>query len=373
MNGFEPTLKTQIRHFFQSAWAPFLVVGVIVLLLIAGRLCLEPWIQARNRPVFTGPSLESIQQIVSDVLTAQEVKSQILPPRGRHAARWRVNVPQDLPKTDLYVSLQKSLLDIGVRVLQARADPASGRVDLELGWADSCLLLLELNPADYRRNAGRIAILIDDFGDRNDVFARSFFDLDGDITVSVIPGLAHSRDIAEAAAERGCEVVIHLPMEPLEGRYPSNGYTLITEMSEEQVMKVLDAAIRQLPEAAGLNNHMGSKVTADRRMMGYLMAAMKDKHLYFIDSRTTAASVAYAAAVSAGLRCAERDVFLDNDADSKATIRKAFADLAARAAEHGTAVGIGHCHRNTLEVLREDMPGLQERGFRFVRLSQAVL
>jgi polysaccharide deacetylase 2 family uncharacterized protein YibQ len=361
--------QTENRSFFRSSWAPFLVGGCLILFLVTGRLLLDSWIAKSRQPAVSYPSPEAIKQIVQDVLIAHEVQWKL---PSREGDLWQIHLPSDLPKTDLYVSLNKSLNAIHVCVLRAKGDPVSGHLKLELGFLDSCLFRLELIPAAFRRNNGRIALLIDDFGDRNDAFARSFFKLEGAITISVIPGLAHSREISELALGNGCEVVIHLPMEPLEGKYPDQGYTLITEMSAEQVAEIYRKARRILPGASGLNNHMGSKVTADRRIMGYLMEAMKSDELYFVDSRTTAASLAYDLALAAGMRCTKRDVFIDT-VQKRESVEKSLEELAKIAEKNGTGVGIGHCYRITLEVLREKIPELKARGFRFVRVSEVVL
>ncbi|MFC1568915.1 divergent polysaccharide deacetylase family protein [bacterium] len=364
--------KNQVQQFFESVWAPFLVGGIIILMLIAGRLLLDAWIVSHtDPPPPAGPSSEEIQQMVSEVLVAHEVRWDAIARQSHSALQWQVHIPMDLPESDLYVSLQKGLMGIGAEVIQSHHDPMTGQLRLELGWVDSCLLALRFVPADYKRRAGQLAILIDDFGDRSDAFTQSFFDLDADITISVIPGLSHSKAIANTALTQGCEVVLHLPMEPIEGKYPNYGYTLITEMSQEQVGSVFQKAVKNMPGASGVNNHMGSKVTSDRRIMGYLMDAIKSENLYFLDSRTTTTTVAYDIALSAGLRCAKRDVFLDTD-QNKDAIKRSLIELAQKAEKHGSAIGIGHCYRNTLEVLREEIPKLQDQGFRFVRLSQVV-
>ena len=106
--------------------------------------------------------------------------------------------------------------------------------------------------------------------------------------------------------------------------------------------------------------------------MGYLMRAMKSDPLYFVDSRTTAASLAYDLALAAGLQCAKRDVFIDTE-QKRESVEKALDNLAEIAEKDGAAVGIGHCYRITLEVLREKIPELKSKGFRFVRVSEVVL
>jgi len=363
---------SQIRQFFESIWAPFLVGGFIILFLIGSRIILDSWIKAHSEsPQPMGPPVEEIQQRVSDVLVAYEVRWKAVSDPAASTIQWQVQIPADLPESDLYVSLQEGLFDMGAEVIRSHHDPKSDQLQLDLGWADSCLFRILFIPVNYKRRAGRIAILIDDFGDRWDTFTQSFLDLDGDITISIIPGLSHSRETANQALAQGREFVIHMPMEPMKGSFPDQGYTLITEMSQDQVKVIFEKSIKHLAGASGVNNHMGSKVTADRRIMGYLMNVMRSEDLYFIDSRTTAASVAYDMALSAGLRCAKRDVFLDTDSN-KRSIRSSLLELTKKAEEQGVAIGIGHCYRNTLEVLREEIPKLQTQGFQFVRLSEVV-
>lgn len=367
MNFSDIPRKSRAGSFLENNWAPFLLLGLFILIIISSRLILDQYIASHHqskRP--SGPSLQQIQQIVSDVLVAHEVRWE-----SQSQNHWQVKIPADLPSSDLYISLQESMMGIGAEVLHSLSNPMTNELEWNVGWADSCLLTIQFVQANYKREAGRIALLIDDFGDRNDAFAHSFFDLESSITISVIPGLSHSKAVAEAALSRGCELVIHLPMEPLQGEYPKHGFTIITEMSQENVEEVFQKAFRALPGASGVNNHMGSKVTEDRRIMGYLMNAIKDKNLYFLDSRTTAATVAYETALAAGLRCAQRNVFIDADSDKEA-IRRSITVLADDAEKNGAAIGIGHCYRNTLEVLREEIPRLKANGFRFIRISEAV-
>lgn len=367
MNYSDFSGKSQIRSVLDSNWIPFLILGLFILVLILGRLILDNYLGSHQMTELpSGPALEKIQQVTSDVLVAHEVRWE-----SRVSNHWKVQIPADLPSSDLYVSLQESIIGIGAEVIHSYSNPMTNELEWDIGWADSCLLKIQFIPADYKRETGRIALLIDDFGDRNDAFAHSFFDLEGSITISVIPGLVRSKAVAEAALAQGCELVIHLPMEPLQGDCPKHGFTIITEMSQENVENVFHKAFRELPGASGVNNHMGSKVTADRRIMGYLMNAIKSEGLYFLDSRTTAATVAYETALAAGIRCGQRDVFIDNDSD-KESIRRSISMLAADSEKNGMAIGIGHCYRNTLEVLREEIPKLKARGFRFIRISEAV-
>ncbi|MBN1779519.1 divergent polysaccharide deacetylase family protein [bacterium] len=366
----EQSFREQSRRFFRSDWAPVLIGGTLIALLIFGRLVLDRRFSDAGKQIPAGPSREVFEHAVGEILVAHEVSWEPVHKRQDSRTRWQVRIPADLPESDLYVSLQKGLFEIEAGVLRSHSDPATKNLVWELGWGDSCLMILDFVQSTVKRSSGRIAILIDDFGDRDDAFARSFLNL-GPVSISVIPGLPKSEQIAARAMERGIEVLLHLPMEPLEGRYPDPDYTIITEMSREQVEDVFHRALKALPGVRGVNNHMGSRVTGDRRIMGYLMAAIKPENLYFLDSRTIASSVAHEMAMTAGLRCAERDVFLDTDQETE-SIRLMMAKLADTAEQNGKAIGIGHCYRSTLEVLRAEIPRYQEKGFRFVRLSELM-
>jgi polysaccharide deacetylase 2 family uncharacterized protein YibQ len=365
------SLHQQSSQFFRSNWAPVLIGGLLVCGLFIGRMLTVGHSDHAKSPADYRPSRAAIQQMVRSVLTAHEVTWKEQRPGSDKIEQWHISIPADLPEIDLLVSIQREIKGIGVSVLRSRSDPVSDFVIWDIGSADSATLSLRFIQSDQKRSLGKIAILIDDFGDRSDALAYSFLDLDANLSISIIPGLPRSKQITSEAMARGHEIVLHLPMEPVDGSYPDHGYTLITEMSQEQVTDVFRKAYKLLPGIKGVNNHMGSKITTDRRIMGYLMTAIKPYNLYYLDSRTIATTVAYETAMANGVRCAERDVFLDTNQD-KESIRKSMSELAEKAETNGTAIGIGHCHPNTLDVLREEIPRLEERGFRLIRLSEAM-
>jgi polysaccharide deacetylase 2 family uncharacterized protein YibQ len=196
-------------------------------------------------------------------------------------------------------------------------------------------------------------------------------ELGTEITISVLPGRSMSRRISEEAALRNFEVILHLPMEPLEADYRKDGYTIVSGMSAAEIRRILHRGLQDVPHASGVNNHMGSRVTADRRLMNVCLEEIRERALYFIDSRTTPETVAYDLARRMGIPCAERDVFLDVEREESA-IRRSLRLLADEAAQKGYSIGIGHCHPMMLKVLGEEVPALIEQGFRFVRVSDVV-
>jgi uncharacterized protein len=216
----------------------------------------------------------------------------------------------------------------------------------------------------------RLAIILDDMGNDR-VAADSLLALPFPLTLSVLPHLPLSTEIADEASRRGDEVMLHLPMQPDSETTPSEAIELRLGMPGGEVRSVLAGMLETVPHASGVNNHEGSKATADSKLMDALMPVLRDRGLFFIDSRTTASTVAYDTARRYGVRTASRKVFLDDSLENKA-IREQ-VDLAERDAEHdGEAIAIGHPHPETIAVLREMLPRLKRQGVQLVFASDLV-
>jgi polysaccharide deacetylase 2 family uncharacterized protein YibQ len=212
----------------------------------------------------------------------------------------------------------------------------------------------------------RLAIVIDDLGNDR-AQADSLFRLDYPLTVSVLPHEPNSTEIAEEAHRRGYQVMLHLPLASNAGA-KEEPIELHPGMDSADVEKTFAGMLDTVPYASGVNNHEGSLGTADSTLMDELMPLLHQRNLFFIDSRTTAATVAETAAHSAGVPAASRNVFLD-DEESASAIRKQF-ELAIRVArEKKSALAIGHPHAETLQVLTEMLPEAERQGVRLVFAS----
>ena len=215
-----------------------------------------------------------------------------------------------------------------------------------------------------------IVLILDDVGFDHQPLAPAMA-IDPNINFAVLPNSRNGHDFAEVLHARGFEVLCHLPMEP-EG-YPSvspGSGAVLTSMSNNEIARATRSSIRSVPFARGVNNHMGSRATADRRVMASVLGALP-AGMYFIDSRTTSSSVAGPLAHAMRVKTASRNVFLD-DVQSEPEIRRQLASLAHAAEQHGVAVGIGHMYPPTIRVLAEEAPALRARGVRFVRASAIV-
>ena len=216
----------------------------------------------------------------------------------------------------------------------------------------------------------KIAIIIDDFGQSLDR-ARCFFDLEIPVAFSVIPFLAASRQVAQTAHRKGFDVMLHMPMEP--SGWPDTdagpGVILLT-MGREEIQARVRAALKGVPYVVGVNNHMGSRFTADRQHIAWALEEIRENNLFFVDSLTSTRSKAYHEARKIGLATARRSIFLDNVQNAQA-IRIQLKKLVAQARRHGWAIGIGHVYPITCQVLKSEYNYLNTNA-ELVRVNSLV-
>jgi polysaccharide deacetylase 2 family uncharacterized protein YibQ len=195
----------------------------------------------------------------------------------------------------------------------------------------------------------RLAIIIDDCG-QWPVTERAFVALPFPVTLSVLPHVRFGPAIARAADAAGQGVMLHLPMQTVSGRYPGPG-TITTAMDDAAIRNDVQGDLDELPEARGVNNHEGSLATADSRVMNDVVAVLARDGRFFIDSRTSAASVGATVAREHGVPTAQRNVFLDN-VDNEAAVAARLREALDDARAQGSAIAIGHPRPATLAAVR---------------------
>lgn len=216
----------------------------------------------------------------------------------------------------------------------------------------------------------RLAILMDDLGgDRS--AADAIFALHIPITVSILPFHAHSQDIARNARQRGCGVMLHLPMQAVGNESPEQ-QELRPGLSPEEVRNMVEQMLDAIPGADGVNNHQGSQATADPALMNVLMGELKDEGVFYVDSRTTAATVAFDAAKREGVPTAYRNVPFLDDVQTKDAVKRQLQLALRGAKQKGEAISIGHPHPTTLAALREMLPEAKKQGVQLVLVSELV-
>ncbi len=205
-----------------------------------------------------------------------------------------------------------------------------------------------------------VAIVVDDIGYDREVTAL-LLTLDAPLTFSVLPYGPFSRQLSAEARAKGHEIMLHLPMEPNEfpAVNPGPG-ALLTQMTPDEMLAQLTADLEQIPGLKGVNNHMGSGLSTSPERMRQIFTVLKKRGLYYIDSRTTADTVARPSAQKLQIPFAERDIFIDHFEDEK-FIRDQLKRLIKRAQRQGYAVGIAHPHTITYQVLADFLPQLKEK------------
>jgi len=216
----------------------------------------------------------------------------------------------------------------------------------------------------------RLAIIIDDLGNDR-AAADAIFAMQCPITISVLPNHSRSIEIAQEAHRLGYQVMLHLPMESVGNERPE-AQELRPGMSAAEVSKLVDGLLQAVPDVTGVNNHQGSQSTADAALMDELMLVLREHKLFYVDSRTTTATVAYDAAQRSGVRSGFRNVpFLDDVAEVGA-VRKQLQLALRDARKKGDAIAIGHPHPATLQAMRDVLPGAKSQGVRLVFVSEVV-
>ena len=251
-----------------------------------------------------------------------------------------------------------------------------------------CVIMAAGSPSSFEVSASRaiahaqtaggeevrtVAVVIDDFGNGMNGTAE-MMKLPIKITAAIMPFMPTTKQDAEEAHKHGHDVIVHMPMEPNKGlrKWLGPG-ALTTDLSDEDVRRRVENAIDDVPYAIGMNNHMGSKVTADERMMRIVLGVCKERGLFFLDSRTTYKTVVPKIAAELGVPIVSNDVFLD-DVYTVQHISKQISVLRKHLESHVSCITIGHVGppgKFTASVLQQSIPVMQQ-NVQFVKLTALI-
>ncbi len=212
-------------------------------------------------------------------------------------------------------------------------------------------------------------LIIDDLGNnrRRDC---AILNLPGKVNLAVLPFTPHGKSLAQQAPEAGKEVMLHAPMATVTPNSPGRGELDVT-MARDDFIRILSTSIDDIPNLRGMNNHMGSALTQQWEQMTWVMAELRRRGLYFVDSRTSEKTVAALAATHYGIPHLSRRVFLDNQRDEEA-IAAQLSEAVDSARQDGVAVAIGHPYPETITVLREQLAQLSEQGVQLALVSEVL-
>jgi polysaccharide deacetylase 2 family uncharacterized protein YibQ len=218
----------------------------------------------------------------------------------------------------------------------------------------------------------KVIIIIDDVGLEMTHFTE-LMNLSEKLTVSILPGEKYSNICAEIAHQKGFEVMLHQPMQPrdtAENHIGSGG--IFVSMKPETVKKILIENLCNIPHIKGVNNHMGSYATTRKELMKVVMKVLKEKKMYFVDSITTGRSIAYQAALDAGVNALKRDIFIDANEGYEYAIKQ-LTQLKKIARRKTISVAIGHCKPATIRALKNLLPEFEKDGIEVVRASEVFV
>ena len=217
-----------------------------------------------------------------------------------------------------------------------------------------------------------LSLVIDDLG-YSLKQGKTALNLKGNHTYAIIPGTTYGKKLAAIAAKSDREIILHLPLQASNLKAASESNTLTESMNENQITFNTIAMLSEFPNIKGINNHMGSHLTEIGYFMRPIMASIKAyrSQLYFLDSRTSALSVAYIEAHNSGLDSISRDIFLDNEHTNLESIKLQLEMWLKKARDKGSAVAIGHPHPETMSLLTERLPSLAKE-FRFMKISELI-
>lgn len=218
----------------------------------------------------------------------------------------------------------------------------------------------------------KVAIIVDDMGYSLKAI-NEICSLKKPITIAILPFSPLAQETARIAKDHKLEVILHLPLESLPDPEANNNIKGIihSRMSEEEVREALEENIKQVPYIVGVNNHMGSKITADARFMNIILTRLKESNLYFIDSLTTGNSIASSLARDLKIPSATRHIFIDAEND-EVFIKNQLLSLFRLAQQNGKAIGICHPGEKTLRILAENIYLIEEYDLQPVYASQLV-
>ncbi|MDI9244452.1 divergent polysaccharide deacetylase family protein [Marinobacter sp. CHS3-4] len=224
----------------------------------------------------------------------------------------------------------------------------------------------ETDQANQRHLPPTIAIIIDDMG-HNKFEGERLIAMDQPLTLAFLPYRRHTVDLAKKAHKRQKEIMLHAPMANTR-MFDLGPGGLSQEMGRAEIAQTLRRALRSIPHVQGVNNHMGSLLTQRLEPMDWVMAELNHYPVYFVDSRTIASSVAGDVAAAYRIPTLTRDVFLDHE-QSEEYVHKQFQLLIKRAKENGSAIGIGHPHKVTVDYLEKHLPLLDAQGVAIATVS----
>ena len=394
----------------KSAW--MIALGVIVIALLYLKFAAGP-----NQPLthrydiektgagavidFTGSANkihttidETLKKMGLTVRDAKETTKEVPRQKVEGVIRWHarqllVNLPAGMSSDMVEQAIQIGIKSASGEIISSQPDNYQGlsvvRMDIGLKdqlagdditiISDQVYLVKEKETAIVTTKPeitghGKMAIVIDDFGYSKEPI-DAYVEIARPLTFSILPYRPYSNEAAVRGLSSGHQIMLHLPMQPLAQAEQSEKSTITVNMSDGEIRELTKKAIQTIPGLIGVNNHQGSRATADKRVMKAVLGELKTNNLFFLDSRTNSQSIGAETARQMGIRTEENQLFIDNTDDVN-TIKAQLRAAQNVAFKHGGVIVIGHARMNTAKAVNEMIPELEASGIQLVFISQMV-
>jgi polysaccharide deacetylase 2 family uncharacterized protein YibQ len=380
-----------VKYHFRTRLRIILVLsGILLVCLITGAFWDSTYNPLHSSSTFSAEHATQLQRVIEAELahfgvSYEAPRKTTVQQQNRSRATYEYHIPLADPAlfADLVPALSDSVCAHGGQILQTylQADTRQASVVIGIGERITHTLVMTwppaptppptATPAPAADGQPRVAIVIDDLG-ASEYVVHEFLALEADLTFSILPHLEKSTAIATFLHEQRQETLLHLPMQPEEypAKLPGQG-AILMQMDTAAIQQTIARNLQSVPYVVGVNNHMGSHLTTNSEKMRTVLQTLRQHNLFFLDSRTTADSVAYQTAQQLGVKTAQRKVFLDVEPHPE-FVRRQLLELAALAEQGEPVIAIGHPKDATLQVLHEMLPEFRRRQIQIVRLSQLV-
>ncbi len=373
---------------------PFFFPLIFLILAVVSAFCLDliAWKKGEKSYVFAAfpkkkkvvSKIEALDRTVIETLTQQGIAPDSIDKYEDEEGVFHFMIDLEIEKyKSLEVPLEQALKATKTSISKKEQDETEeknfylwelkGKEKQKIILLFSCLKeKKEAEKIPVIKAKNKIAIIIDDMGYSLGAI-REITDIRKPLTISILPFSPLAKQTAQIAHRNGLEIILHLPLEAVNNNNENNGIEglIHSEMTREEMIRSMDRNLEQVPYIRGANNHMGSKITMDETFMEVILERLKERDLFFIDSRTTSDSVAYDVAQKLGVPSSYRNIFLDNDTDEK-SIKRRLIELFNLAQKRGQAVAICHPTPQTLRVLKENLHLIDKYNLEVVHASQIV-
>jgi polysaccharide deacetylase 2 family uncharacterized protein YibQ len=344
------------------------------------------WLADHGAVMAYGRAQRDAGRILKHALETEDLRRNVhvvkdaVTPEAKQRVEWDIPCPEATDLLKVNVALSEAAEAAGLVVRRSEEFDKGKRLELEVGTnkldthkltlhlASAAVIARDVPPPEKRP---KLALVFDDFGYERGGIAREVLDLDIPITVTILPTLRYSQDILAMAKRKGRCVLLHLPMES-EKKEKTDIDEVTVGMNDKEIANLVRSDLESLPGVDGVSNHEGSLATTDMRVMKAVMSELTGRNLLFFDSLTSPKSVAYNAAVEAGLRAAQNNLFLDDATERSDDVAARIHELVELAKKNGVAIGIGHPHPWTFEAIRDNLDYMKDAGVEFVTLCDLV-